>query len=68
MNVSETVAAQKAFFRTGVTLSDAFRRRQLEKLLAAMYEWEQALCDALKKDLHKSAQESYMRSAWSAAR
>lgn len=60
MNVSETVAAQKAFFRTGVTLSDAFRRRQLEKLLAAMYEWEQALCDALKKDLHKSAQESYM--------
>lgn len=60
MNVGDIVAAQRAYFRTGVTLSADFRRRQLEKLLAAMHEWEQALCEALLKDLHKSPEEAYM--------
>lgn len=60
MNIGELVASQKAFFRTGMTLSEDFRREQLKKLLAAMLEWEQPLCEALEKDLHKSPEESYM--------
>ena len=60
MNISLTVAAQKDFFRSGKTLSASFRKAQLKKLLDAIYRWEQPLCEALKKDLHKSPEESYM--------
>lgn len=54
------VEAQRAFFRSGTTLSYAFRRRQLKRLLDALDEWEQPLCDALWKDLHKSPQEAIL--------
>lgn len=60
MNVGDIVAAQRAYFRTGATLPADFRRRQLKKLLSAMNEWEQPLCEALLQDLHKSPEEAYM--------
>ncbi len=52
--------AQKAFFATGATLPIPFRIEQLCKLADALREWETPLCDALKKDLHKSYQEAVL--------
>lgn len=52
--------AQKAFFATGATLPIPFRIEQLCKLADALREWEAPLCDALKKDLHKSYQEAVL--------
>lgn len=60
MNISETVAAQKEYFRSGATLPADFRRDRLRKLLDALYSWEKPLCDALMHDLHKSPEEAYM--------
>lgn len=60
MNIGETVAAQKAFFRSGATLDLGFRRSQLKKLLSAVNSREAELCSALMEDLHKSPEESYM--------
>lgn len=60
MNIEAIVDAQKAFFRSGKTLEQDFRRAQLRKLLSALYSWEDALCDALKEDLRKSPEEAYM--------
>ena len=56
--VGAKVEAQKAFFATGATLPIPFRIEQLRKLADALREWEMPLCDALKKDLHKSYQEA----------
>ena len=52
--------AQKKYFRSGETLSIAFRREMLKKLLSAMEKWEQKLADALWIDLHKSYEEAYL--------
>lgn len=60
MNIPETVAAQKAFFRSGATLSLDFRRRQLRLLLDLLVRREQEICSALHEDLHKSPEEAYM--------
>ena len=60
MNIPETVAAQKEYFRSGATLPADFRRDRLRKLLDALYSWEKPLCDALMHDLHKSPEEAYM--------
>ena len=60
MNIGAIVDSQKAFFRSGKTLAQDFRRAQLRKLLSALYSWEDTLCDALKEDLHKSPEEAYM--------
>ncbi|HJD23858.1 MAG TPA: aldehyde dehydrogenase [Firmicutes bacterium] len=53
------VDSQRAYFRTGRTLSPAFRRRQLCRLKAALSEREPELLLALKADLNKSAFEAY---------
>ena len=58
--ISAIVKSQKAFFRTGATLSFEFRRAQLRKLLQAMSDWHARLCDALWQDLHKSEQEAVL--------
>ena len=58
--VGAKVEAQKAFFATGATLPIPFRIEQLRKLADALREWEAPLCDALKKDLHKSYQEAVL--------
>ena len=54
------VEAQRAYFHTGATLSRKFRLEQLERLEEALNDWEQALCEALWKDLHKSYEEAVM--------
>lgn len=53
-------ASQKAFFATGETLSIEWREKQLDKLYEALKSWEQRICDALWKDLHKSYEEAYL--------
>ena len=52
--------AQKKYFHSGETLSIAFRKEMLKKLLSAMEKWEQKLADALWTDLHKSYEEAYL--------
>ncbi len=52
-------ASQQNFFATGKTREVAFRREALKKLRSAILMHEQELYDALQKDLHKSAFESY---------
>lgn len=58
--IAAVVAAQRAFFASGRTLSLAFRRRALEKLRAALRANEEGLVRALRQDLGKSRTESYM--------
>ena len=60
MNIEEILISQRAFFRTGKTLSLAFRIEQLKKLYAAVKKYEAEIADALNEDLGKSAYESYM--------
>ena len=52
--------AQKAYFKTGVTLDISFRRQMLKKLLSALQKWEGKLAEALWTDLHKSYEEAYL--------
>lgn len=52
------VEAQRSYFRSGATLPYRFRREQLKKLLAALDDWQESLCQAVWKDLHKSPQEA----------
>ncbi len=54
------VEAQRAYFHSGATLSRKFRLEQLRRLEEALNDWEQALCKALWKDLHKSYEEAIM--------
>lgn len=54
------VSAQRTYFRTGETLSPAFRRTMLRRLQQALRQWEKPLCDALWADLHKSPEEAYL--------
>lgn len=58
--IAAIVAGQKEYFRSGVTLDIAFRRRMLQRLSEALVKWEKPLCDALYEDLHKSYEEAYM--------
>lgn len=58
--IGAKVEAQRAYFASGATLSYEFRRKQLKKLLEAFDEWEEALCEALWHDLHKSREEAIL--------
>mgnify|MGYP002333541768 FL=1 len=58
--ISALAAAQKTYFRSGATLSEAFRRTMLRRLDAALANWEKRLCDALWTDLHKSPEEAFL--------
>lgn len=51
---------QKKYFSTGATLPVAVRKAALKKLWRALEASEALIFDALKEDLGKSAQESYM--------
>ena len=59
-DIKEIVASQREFFASNATLSFKFRKEQLKKLNDALKEWEKPLCDALWKDLHKSAEEAIL--------
>ena len=58
--IQKIAEAQRAFFRSGVTLDLNFRKEMLRKFLAALERWEQRLYDALWVDLHKSYEEALL--------
>ena len=58
--IEALAAAQKAFFATGRTRDLKYRREMLSRFEAGLKKWEEALCDALWKDLHKSFEEAFM--------
>lgn len=60
MTIDALVSAQHNYFNTDITKDISFRHDALKNLLVAITENEDAICDALRKDLGKSPQESYM--------
>ncbi|MFA0811064.1 aldehyde dehydrogenase family protein [Microbulbifer epialgicus] len=54
------VAGLKAYFRSGSTAELAWRRRQLIQLRKMLTENEARFIQALREDLHKAPQESYL--------
>ena len=58
--IANTIAAQKAFFRSGKTLDIEFRLSALRALKSAIKKWEKPLAEALWSDLHKSYEEAYL--------
>ncbi len=60
MNIPKIVESQKKFFDEGHTLPLKFRLQALDTLYKAIKRNESKLCEALSKDLGKSAFESYM--------
>lgn len=60
MSLESIVLSQKSYFHSNVTKDVSFRKQSLEKLLSSILEHETLIYDALKKDLGKSGQESYI--------
>ena len=60
MDIAEIVRRQREYFNTGATLPLSFRIEMLKKLKAAIAKYDAEINEALKKDLGKSAMESYM--------
>lgn len=58
--ISKIVAAQRKFFRTGVTLPVKWRIKQLKKLKEAVIAHGDEFVDALTKDLGRSPAEAYL--------
>ena len=58
--ISNIVAAQRKYFRTGVTLPVKWRIQQLKKLKAAVIAHETEFEEALAKDLGRSKVEAYL--------
>ena len=58
--ISNIVAAQRKYFRTGVTLPVKWRIQQLKKLKAAVIAHEAEFEEALAKDLGRSKVEAYL--------
>ena len=58
--IVSVVAAQKALFKSGKTLSREFRIDALKSLKKAIIKWEKPLAEALWSDLHKSYEEAYL--------
>ncbi len=58
--IREIYENQRAYFRSGATLSTQFRRDSLKAFEKAVRKWEKPLCDALWQDLHKSYEEAYL--------
>ena len=59
-DISRTVDAQRAFFRSGTTLDVGWRLKQLRKLRDAVIAHEKEFEDALYRDLGRSATEAYL--------
>ncbi len=57
--MEKIISDQKTFFHSNATKPYAFRKGQLLRLKRMLKENEEALMDALRKDLHKSAFEAY---------
>ena len=58
--ISEIVATQRKFFRTGTTLPIKWRIQQLKKIKAAVIAHETEMEDALAEDLGRSRVEAYL--------
>jgi aldehyde dehydrogenase (NAD+) len=58
-DAADLVNKQRQFFNTGKTKDVEFRIQQLKKLRQLIVDNEQAIMDALKKDLNKSPMEAY---------
>lgn len=58
-NYREILTKQRAFYESGTTKTLEFRLESLKRLREALASNEQKLTDALKKDLNKSAFETY---------
>ncbi len=58
--ISTMVEAQRAFFKSNVTKSLAFRKQNLKKFKFAILKYESRITEALWKDLHKSPEEAYL--------
>lgn len=59
-NIEAILKSQRDFFKSGTAIPVSFRVSMLKKLAEAVKAHEQEITDALKKDLGKSASESYM--------
>ena len=58
--INTLLSSQQSFFATGATLDVQFRINSLKKLRKIIKAYEADIRQALKTDLGKSAQESYM--------
>ena len=58
--IPEAVASMRNVFKTEKTCSASWRKGQLKALLRLLREGKDELCEAMKKDLHKSMFEGYM--------
>lgn len=58
--IMSVIKRQRAFFDTGITKTFGFRQAALARLEGALESYEEELCDALYRDLHKSGSESRM--------
>ena len=59
-DIKNIVTRQRTFFQTGATLDIDFRIQALKKLKLCIQKYENAIGEAIKKDLGKSRFESYM--------
>lgn len=60
MNIKELVSKQRTFYLSNKTQSYAFRKAALKKLYQTVLEHEDAIKEALNKDLNKSGGEAYL--------
>lgn len=60
MELMKICNMQKEYFLSGETLSISFRKKQLQKLYDVTSKYEDEIVNALKEDLGKSKEESYM--------
>ena len=60
MNIEEILEQQRAFFRSGATLSVDFRIESLKKLYNAVQKYQREIGEALTEDLGKSDFEGFM--------
>ena len=58
--IGTLLEAQRAYYRSGVTIPVKFRVEQLKRLYAAVKKHQNAINDALKEDLGKSHYEGFM--------
>ncbi|MBO9200003.1 MULTISPECIES: aldehyde dehydrogenase [Niastella] len=58
--LKQQLQAIRNYYESGATRTLAFRKQQLQKLKAAIHQYEQPLYEALHKDLKRSAEESWV--------
>lgn len=59
MDLATLIARQRAYFSSGATLGESFRRAALGQLASSVARWEKRLSDALHEDLRRSPADAY---------